>query len=150
MDIIEKVRHLAEPYLARNGMELVEMTYRREQGGMVLRLLVDTPEGVTVDECEALNNFLSETLDRESIIDERYTLEVSSPGLDRPLKTDRDFERAIGREIEVSAYEAVDGRKAHKGTLIGMDRGNIVIESAGVSTVVPKVKIAMARLKINI
>lgn len=150
MEIVERVNALIASYLEENSMELVEITYKREQGGMVLRLLVDTPEEVTITQCEALNNYLSDLLDQENVIDERYTLEVASPGLDRPIVTDRDFERSIGRPLELTAYQAIDGRKTHEGNLIGMDKEKIVIETGGVSTVIPRNLIARARLKIEI
>ena len=72
MEIIDRVKALIESYLEENGIELVDIIYRREQSGMVLRLLVDTPEGVTIAECEALNNYLSETMDREEVIAEHF------------------------------------------------------------------------------
>ena len=149
MEIIERVKKLIQGYLDDHDIELVDITYRREQGGMVLRLLVDTPQGITINECEGLNNFLSEALDKENSIYERYILEVSSPGLDRPITTDRGFERSMGKEFELTTYEPVDGKKGHEGKLIGMDKDNIVIESAGITTVIPKNRIAMARLKIR-
>ncbi|MCM8761580.1 MAG: ribosome maturation factor RimP [Candidatus Omnitrophica bacterium] len=149
MDIVEKVKELVSGYLSANEIELVDITYRREQPGMVLRLLVDTSSGIKLSECESLNNYLSELLDREDIIQEHYVLEVSSPGLDRPIKTDRDFERSIGKMLELTTYEAIDGRKTHEGLLIGMNRDEIVIEFGGISTLIPRAKIAMARLKIE-
>lgn len=149
MEIIGRVKEVMSGYLNEKGIELVDITYKREQGGMVLRILAETPEGITMAECEALNNYLSETLDKENVIDEHYTLEVSSPGLDRPMKTDRDFERTLGRKVEVTTYAAVDGRKFHEGTLLGMDRENIVLESGGVSVVIPRSMIARAQLKIE-
>lgn len=148
-DIIDRIKELLQSYLDENSIELVEIMYRREQGGMVLRLLVDTVEGISIAECESLNNYLSELLDRENVIEERYTLEVSSPGLDRPMVTDRDFERSMGKDIDISVYEAVDGKKRHEGKLIGMDKEKIVIEAEGVSVVIPRTKIAKAKLKIN-
>lgn len=149
MDVIERVNSLIESYLQENGIELVDIIYRREQGGMVLRLLVDTPEGITVVECEKLNNFLSEALDKEEVITDHFLLEVASPGLDRPLVTDRDFTRVMGKELDVRMYEPVDGKREHQGKLLGMDKENIVIESDGISTVIPRTKIAKAKLKIE-
>jgi ribosome maturation factor RimP len=149
MEITEKVQELVRPYLDAHEIELVEIMYRREQGGMVLRLLVDTPERISIEECGALNNHLSEILDKEDIIQEQYTIEVASPGLDRHLKTDRDFGRVMGAEIEATTYERIDGRKTHSGALIGMDDESIVIESAGISTVIPRKSIAVARMKVE-
>ena len=150
MEIVEHVKELTADYLERNNIELVEIIYRREQSGIVLRLLVDTPQGITIKECEDLNNFLSGALDTEEMMEERYLLEVSSPGLDRPIKTDRDFERSMGKALIISAYEPIDGKRAHEGSLMGMDKENIVIESCGVSVVIPRQKIAKAVLKVEI
>ena len=147
MEVVDRIKLLIESYLEESGIELVEIIYRREQGGMVLRLLVDTPEGITIAECEALNNYLSEALDKEEVIDERFLLEVASPGLDRPIVTDGDFARVMGKELYIRMYEPVDGKREHQGKLIGMDSESAVIESNGISTVVPRVKIAKATLK---
>ena len=149
MEIVDRVKELIGEYLEQNGIELVEITYRREQGGMVLRLLADTPGGITIDECEGINNRLSEILDKEDIINERYLVEVSSPGLDRPITTDRDFERVMNKMLDVSTYKPIDGKKTHEGRLIGMDKEKIVIESGGISTVVPRASIARAVLSIE-
>ena len=148
-EIIERVKALIGKYLDESGVELIEMTYRREQGGMTLRLLADTPEGITIAKCEEINGYMGELLDKENVIDEHYVIEVSSPGLDRPITTDRDFERSLGRELDITTYAPVDERKTHEGKLIGVDKENVVIESAGVSVVIPKNKIARARLKIE-
>ena len=96
-----------------------------------------------------MNNYLSELLDKEDVIPDSYTLEVASPGLDRPIATDRDFERAMGRTLEVTTYEPIDMRKTHEGILIGMDKEKIVIESRGISVVIPRDKIARARLRVE-
>lgn len=149
MDVVDRVKALAQDYLEQNGIEVIEITYRREQLGMTLRLLADTPQGISIAECEALNNYLSEAMDKEGIINGHYLMEVASPGLDRPLTTDRDFERVMGKELDVTTYEEIDMRKTHEGALIGMDKESIVIESEGVSTVIPRAKIAGARLKID-
>ncbi len=149
MEIADRVNQLIENYLEEHGIELVDITYRRDRDGMVLRLLVDKPEGIKISECEELNNFLSEALDKENVINERHILEVSSPGLDRPMKTDRDFTRAMGKVLDVTTYEPIDGRKMHEGRLIGLEKEHIVIESGEISTVIPRGKIARAVLKIE-
>lgn len=148
-DIIDRVTGLIEPFLVENGIELVEMTYRRETGGMTLKLLIDTRDGIGLDECEMVNKRLGELLDAEDIIQEHYLIEVSSPGLDRPIKTDRDFERSMDKDVEITTFAPVEGRKLHEGHLVGMDKENIVIESRGVSIAVPRKMIAVARLKIE-
>jgi len=149
MDTIECVKGLMRGYLEQNGIELVEIIHRREHGGFVLRLLIDKPEGVVLKDCEKVNKYLSKTLDAENIMDSHYTLEVCSPGLDRPIKTDRDFERSLNKDITMTTYVPVDGMKTHEGRLVGMSKEEVILESNGVSTVIPRSKIAMARLKID-
>lgn len=150
MEIVDRIREISEIYIKDHGIELIDITFKREgPAGLVLRVIVDTDEGIKVGECADLNNFLSEVLDRENVIEDRYTIEVSSPGLDRPIKTDRDFERSMGKSLEFTTFEAIDGRKTHEGVLVGMDKDNVVIERQGVSTVIPRIKIALARLKID-
>lgn len=150
MELVDRVRDIAKGYIEERGIEIVDIIFRRESQGLVLRILADTPEGITVKECEEFNNFLSAALDEEDAIQDRYILEVASPGLDRPIKTDRDFERAMGKRLEITTYERIDEKKAHEGILIGMDKENAVIETNGISTVIPRDKIALARLKIGL
>lgn len=149
MEIVDRVREMTEVYLRDHGIELIDIVFRREGSGLVLRIVADTADGITVSECADLNNFLSEVLDREDVIQDHYTLEVSSPGLDRPIKTDRDFERSMGKTLEFTTFEAIDGRKTHDGVLVGMGKDNVVIERQGISTVIPRSKIALAMLKIE-
>ena len=149
MEIIDRVKSLIESHLEENNIDLVDITYRREQGGMVLRLLADTPEGITIAECEALNNYLSVVLDTENVISEHFILEIASPGLDRPIVSDRDFTRVMGKELDIRMYEPIEGSREHQGKLIGMDKENIVIESGDISTVIPRLKIAKAVLKLE-
>ena len=150
METTDRVIEIAKGYLEEHGIELIEVIFRREGPGLVLRIVVDTLEGIKVSECAELNNYLSEALDKEDLIHDHYTIEVSSPGLDRPVKTDRDFERSMGKELELTTFEAIDSRKTHEGVLMGMDKESIVIErQGGTSTVIPRNKIALARLKIK-
>ena len=149
MEITDRVVEIAKDYLEDHGIELIEVIFRREGPVLMLRVIVDTLEGVKVSECADLNNYLSEALDKEDLVQDRYTIEVSSPGLDRPIKSDRDFEHSMGKELELTTYEAIDGRKTHEGALTGMGKDNIVIERRGISTVISRDKIALARLKIK-
>jgi len=146
---IEKVKECVSGCLAKKGVELVDLIYRKEGGDMVLRILVDTAEGVTLGQCEEINRELSDLFDNENIIENHYILEVSSPGLDRHLKSDSDFIRLIGKGILVTTFEPIDGRREHEGVLVGLETEQIVIEQEGVSTVIPRAKIAKAVQKIE-
>ena len=149
MDTIECVKGLIQEYLEQNGIEIVEIINRREQGSLVLRLLIDKPEGVVIKDCEKVNKYLSKVLDEENVFEGHYLIEVCSPGLDRPIRSDRDFERSLNKDITVTTYVPVDGTKTHEGSLVGLSKDEVVLESNGISTVIPRSKIAMARLKID-
>jgi len=120
--VVEKVKEAIGSLLDENKIEFVDITYRRESNGMVLRLLVDNEGGITIGECADLNEKIGALLDKEDIVTERYTLEVSSPGLDRPLKTRRDFERLVGKKIRVHTYEPIEGKRRDcEGTINSVD-----------------------------
>ena len=116
---------------------------------MVLRVLLDKPSHITIDECGKINNELSERLDEANIIEEHYVLEVSSPGLDRPIIKRMDFERALGKDIRVSTYGPIDGKNVFIGKLLGIGDLTIVVEDKeGISTEIELKKIARAKLEI--
>ncbi|MEA3560345.1 MAG: ribosome maturation factor RimP [Candidatus Omnitrophota bacterium] len=149
-DLVNKVRELLSGMLKQRGIELVELSYRRQNKGMVLRFLVDKTGGISLDECSRLNHEINRVLDNTGIINARYMLEVSSPGLDRPLKTKQDFIRAIGRPVKVITRLPVDGKQEHSGELkgIGKKGKNIVIINEDDQTVViPVEDITRARLE---
>lgn len=146
MEIIEKVKALLEPIASERGYFVVDVTYRREGGKFVLRVTLDREDGLTMDECTRLNNELGELLDKDDTVTERYLLEVSSPGLDRKLKSDRDFIWAVGKNVTVSTYAPLDGKNTFRGVLVGLGDGTVVIDENGVSTEIPREKVASARL----
>ncbi|HWP34382.1 MAG TPA: ribosome maturation factor RimP [Thermodesulfobacteriota bacterium] len=146
----EAVRALAEPIAADLGLEVVEVEFRREQGGWVLRLYLDKPGGVTLDDCAAMSQELSPVLDAEDLIDHPYHLEVSSPGATRPLKTDRDFERFRGRRVRVATYEKIAGRKTFIGRLAGHSAEAIELEEETIGRVrLPRQAVAKANLELD-
>jgi len=149
--LAEVVRDAVADVLASQGVELVDLSFRREGSRMVLRLLVDKPGGITVDECTHLNQMIGEILDREDLIHDRYTLEVSSPGLDRPLVTKRDFERNIGRKVKITMDKAlIDREKIEEGKLCQVDDENIVIVGKnGTSKIIPLKGIKKAILEVE-
>jgi ribosome maturation factor RimP len=122
---------LCEPVAESYGLELVQVQYRREDHGWVVRILVDRDGGVSVDECGALSREVSDLLDVEDLIDTRYNLEVSSPGLDRPLTKPEDFDRFAGREITIKTTRPVEGRSNFKGTLEGIQNEVVKLQTDG-------------------
>lgn len=145
--VIEKVRELTSRLLSEAGIELVELTYRRESGGMVLRFTVDKAGGITIGECGSLNRQIAGILDEVNAIEESYMLEVQSPGLDRKLVTTSDFERTIGKEIFVVTYGPVEGKSDITGKLKWVGEESIKIEfPSGDDITIPRNMIAKAKL----
>ncbi len=117
--------------LADFGMELVEVQFRRERHGWVLRLYIDKPGGVTVDDCAAVSREMSSYLEVEDLISHRYHLEVSSPGLERPLRKEADFVRFTGRKARIRLREPVDGQRVFVGILEGVEDTAVVLAVEG-------------------
>ncbi len=117
-EILNRVRELILPLLASRGVELVDLTCHPGGGGLTLRLLADTARGITIDELSRLNRSIGALIEEHDLIPDRYFLEVSSPGLDRPLKTASDFERVIGRRVRVTTSAPVADRHEHRGEVL--------------------------------
>lgn len=146
-NIVEKtVWETVETLIEGSDVELVDVEYVKEKD-WYLRVFIDKPEGVGVEDCQSLSERLESLLDERDVVPEAYILEVSSPGLDRVLKKPRDFERERGKAVEVSLYEPVDGEKLLVGTLEGFDGMALTLEGRAP---VPKEKIAQVRLHIEI
>ncbi len=135
MDIIEHVRALAGRVAGSYGLELFDVQFRREGSGMVLRVQIDRPgpaataeESVSVEDCAHVSRDLSAVLDVEDVVPTAYTLEVSSPGLDRPLRTTDDYRRFSGRRAKLVMREPVDGQRHFKGRLAGVDDQAVLID----------------------
>ena len=125
----QKTEKLLIPIMEANGFELVDVEYVKEAGNWYLRAYIDKPGGITVDDCEVVNRELGDLLDRDDFIDESYILEVSSPGLGRPLKKERDFIRSKGEEVEIRTYRMVDRQKEFRGVLKAWDKDTVTIET---------------------
>ena len=135
-DVVEQVRTVAARVAASYGLDIFDVQFRREAAGMVLRVRIDRPgaaataeDSVSVEDCAAISRELSAVLDVEDIVPTAYTLEVSSPGLDRPLRGADDFRRFAGRRATLVMREAVDGQTFFKGRLGGVEDGRVVIET---------------------
>lgn len=150
-NIAGRAWELVEPILARDGFDLVEVEWAREASGWVLRLFIDRPGGITVDHCREASRTIDPVLDVEDFIDTTYHLEVSSPGLLRPLRRPADFQRFSGRRARIRTHrpmETVGGpRRSWTGTLRGYRDGMVEIEVDGRLHRVPHDQIARAHLE---
>lgn len=115
------------PVLEQHHFELVDVEYVREVGVWYLRCYIDKEGGIAVDDCEVISRLLGEWLDQEDFIEDSYILEVSSPGLGRPLKKEKDFARSIGKDVEIRLYKAIDKQKEFTGTLTSYDADSVTI-----------------------
>ena len=127
----EKLRELVEQAVDTMGCETVGVEFHSAGHHSLLRVYIDKPDGVGVDDCADVSRQLSSVLDVEDPISGKYTLEVSSPGLDRPLYREADFERFTGRDVKVRTMAPVEGRKRFTGRLLGFEDGCVVIEMEG-------------------
>lgn len=150
--MVDAVTPLAERVARRCGCELAWVQYVQERGNWILRVVIDREEGVTVEDCAAVSRQLSTLLDvEEDPIPHSYNLEVSSPGLDRPLLGDEDFRRFAGKRVRIRTSEAVRGRKVLRGTLQGVSEGAVQVEDESGDVVdVPRERIVEARLEVEI
>ena len=123
-----KVLPLLEPIVEANGLELVDLEFVKEGVNWYLRVYIDKEGGVTLDDCEVVSRTLEAKLDEKDPIEQAYILEVSSPGLDRPLKKEADFVKFQGEIIDVKLYKAVNGSKQYQGKLLGLENGMLSIE----------------------
>ena len=115
------------PLMKEHNFELVDVEYVKEAGTWYLRAYIDKEGGITVDDCEVINRKLSDWLDEEDFIEESYILEVSSPGLGRPLKKEKDFVRSIGKEVDVKRYKALNKQKDYTGVLEAYDKDTVTL-----------------------
>jgi len=122
---------VVEPVVGSMGYEMVGAVIGGKPGDRILRVYIDTPAGVTVDDCEAVSHQLSAVLDVEDPIGEPYVLEISSPGVDRPLFREADYVQYVGEQAFVRTLEPIEGRRRFKGLLCGIESGAVVIEVDG-------------------
>ena len=127
-DVEAKTEVLVMPLIDEKGFEFVDTEFVKEGNSYYLRVFVDKPGGITIDDLESVARPLSDKLDEKDFIDEQYILEVSSPGLGRPMKKDRDFDRNLEKVCEIHLYKAIDGEKEIVGLLKSYDKETITIE----------------------
>ena len=122
-----RTEELITPILDRMNFELVDVEYVKEGGTWYLRAYIDKEGGITVNDCEAVAREMNEILDREDFVEDSYVFEVSSPGLGRPLKKEKDYIRSMGREVEIRTYRAINREKEFYGILSAYDENTVTI-----------------------
>ncbi len=128
-EIEARTEELVQPLVAEKQFELVDVEYVKEGGSYYLRIYIDKEGGITVNDCEDISRPFSDILDREDYIEGSYILEVSSPGLGRPLKKEKDFKRSLGEEVEIRLFRQVEHQKEWIGLLTAYDQQTVTIET---------------------
>jgi len=149
-EIEARTEELVMPLITKHQFELVDVEFVKEGSNRYLRLYIDKEGGITVNDCEAISRPLSDMMDVEDYIEESYILEVSSPGLGRPLKKDKDFKRHLGDEVEIRLFRPVDRKKEWEGILTAYDDHTVTIETEdGEEKVFERAGLALIRLAIH-
>ena len=143
----QKTEEILLPIIEEHGFELVDVEYVKEGSSWYLRAYIDKTGGITIDDCEAVSRKLSDQLDEKDYIEDAYILEVSSPGLGRPLKKEKDYKRSLGAEVEIRTYRMIEKQKEFIGILKGYDENTVTIETGdGTEKIFDKSDIALIRL----
>ncbi|MCQ2550599.1 MAG: ribosome maturation factor RimP [Clostridia bacterium] len=146
--ITTQVSDLLAPFLEENGLELYDVEFVKEGRDWFLRVYIDKDDYVDTDDCELVSRFLSEKLDEEDPIEQNYYLEVSSPGMDRAIRNEAEYQKYSGRVVDVKLYSQVDGQKEFQGTLKGLVDGQVIIEDEKGSHSFPLEAISKTKLAV--
>ena len=144
--VLKEIERLIEPVLAEMGLELVDMEYCFGQGRRVLRIYADRPTGINLDDCAMVSREIGNLLDVKDLLQQHYVLEVSSPGLNRPLKREKDFLRAIGRKVKVKTVVPLKGRRNFSGVLQSFENGTLQLKVDDTVVQIPEESVKKANL----
>lgn len=148
-EIVERVEELVTPIIDENDFELVDVEYVKEGANWYLRVFADKEGGITIDDCVFISRALEQKLDEEDFISDAYILEVSSPGLGRQLKKDKDFKRSLGEKVECKLFKAIEKQKEFEGILKDFTEDTITLEVDETDLIINRKEIAMIRLAID-
>lgn len=147
--MLDIITEISEDIAEELGYDLVDVEYIKESGNYFLRIYVDKLGGITLDDCQKMSEELSEKLDEKDPIPGEYYLEVSSPGLDRPLKTDKDLKRNLNKDLELGLYRPLNNKKNYEGELKKYTDENITLEQNGDLIDIPREYISIIKLSIK-
>jgi len=148
-ELLQEVSRLIEPIIQSQGMDLVDVEYQKERQGWVLRVFIDHEDGISVEDCAEVSGELGAVLEIHDFVPSPYVLEVSSPGLNRRLKKEQDFNKYRNRLITLKTWEAVEGRKNFRGVLLGLEGEKVRLEVERRIYEIPFQRISKANLEIE-
>lgn len=147
--ITEVVTEMAIPVAQEAGLELVDVEFVKEGGRWYLRVYVDKPGGIQLDDCRFVSERMDKLLDERDLIPHSYSLEVSSPGIERPLKKPGDYERFAGQRANITTFTPFNGKKKFSGRIIGRQGEDVVLEVEGANISIPLKMVSSARLEVE-
>jgi ribosome maturation factor RimP len=147
--ILEEISQLIEPVLADMGIELVDVDFFSEQNKRILRIYADRPTGINLDDCAMVSREIGNLLDVKELLQHRYVLEVSSPGLNRPLKKEKDFLRAVGQKVKIKTAVPLKGSRNFTGVLQSFESGVLQLNLDDAAVLIPKEDVKKANLVFN-
>ena len=145
-NVVSTIEEIVAPVILDLGLELVDIQYIREGGNWYLRVFIDKPGGIGLEDCQLVSVRIDPLLDEKDPIPQSYLLEVSSPGLERPLKKLADFERFTGERIKLTTFVPVEGKRKFMGKLVHASNHSVTLEFEGQNVVIPMDSVASARL----
>jgi ribosome maturation factor RimP len=147
VSLVDDIEQAVEPVLAQAGVELVHLEYQREPNGWTLRFYLDKPGGIGLADCEEWNDRLGRIIEERQLLTHAYSLEISSPGMDRPLRKPADYQKFLGEEAVIKLYAAQNGQKNFHGKLLALENEELVLDDRTTGHVrIPLKSIASARL----
>jgi ribosome maturation factor RimP len=147
--IAATVEELIQPVIEDGGLELVDVTFTKEGNGWYLRIFIDKPGGVGIDDCQNISRKVDQILDEKDPIPQSYTLEVSSPGIERPLRKLADYDRFSGSLAKITTYAPLEGKNSFRGRLIGLRGSDVVLSVNGSEIIIPFEQVAGAHLEVE-
>lgn len=147
--VVDKVTEAVAPIIQEAALELVDVEYVKEGGNWYLRVFIDKPGGVELDDCQSMSQKIDMLLDELDPIPQAYFLEVSSPGLERPLKKSEDFERFQGHLVTITTFAPINGAKSFTGKLLGVAEEGIMLDVKGKKVILPQQQVAASRLAVE-
>lgn len=147
--IAATVAELIKPVFEDGELELVDVTFTKEGNGWYLRIFIDKHDGVDIEDCQSISREIEQILDEKDPIPQSYTLEVSSPGLDRPLKKPADYDRFSGSLVNITTYAPYEGKKNFRGRLIGLRGSDVVLAVNSSEIIIPFEQVAGAHLEVE-
>jgi ribosome maturation factor RimP len=150
VNIVALVTDWVEQIVKDSDLELVDVEYVKEQTGWILRVFLDKPDGIDLEDCQRVSVILDKKLDEEDPISGAYSLEVSSPGLERPLRKAADYERFVGRQVQIRTYSGIHGRKRFEGTLEGLQGEYVLLKWEGETIEIPLELVSKANLAMEL